>query len=121
MFARLKLTTAGESHGPKLCAIVEGLPAGLRIDFAALDTLLARRQRGFGAGGRMKLERDSPIAFAGAPDGRTTGAPLALEIGNVEWPRWRERDIEAMTRPRPGHADLSAALKYGYDDRRFGL
>lgn len=121
MFVRLKLTTAGESHGPKLCAIVEGLPAGLRIDFEALDALLARRQRGFGAGGRMKLERDAPIAFAGAPDGRTTGAPLALEIANVEWPRWRERDIEAMTRPRPGHADLTAALKHGYDDLRFGL
>lgn len=121
MLNRLRLITAGESHGPKLTALLEGLPAGLRIDREAMATLLARRQRGFGAGGRMKIEVDRGIITAGAPDGRTTGAPIAIEVPNRDWANWRGREVAPMTRPRPGHADLVGARKYGYDDLRFAL
>ena len=121
MLTRLRMSTAGESHGPRLCALLEGMPAGLRIDQGQLDALLARRQRGFGAGGRMKIERDSARIYAGVADGRTSGGPIALEIRNKDWAAWRGKPIAPMTRPRPGHADLAAAQKYGYDDLRHGL
>ncbi len=121
MLSRLRLITAGESHGPKLTAMLEGLPAGLRVDRAAMAELLARRQRGFGAGGRMKIETDRGVITAGVPDGRTSGGPIAIEVPNRDWQNWQDREVAPMTRPRPGHADLVGAQKYGYDDLRFAL
>jgi chorismate synthase len=118
---RLRFLTAGESHGPGLTAILEGMPAGLRLDRAALDQELARRQKGYGSGGRMKIERDQVRISAGIAAGRTTGAPLALHINNLDYAKWRERDIPAMTTPRPGHADLTGAVKYGYRELRLAL
>lgn len=121
MLTRLRMSTAGESHGPRLTALLEGMPAGLTLDQGQLDALLARRQRGFGAGGRMKIERDRATIHAGLGDGRTSGGPIALEVRNRDWASWRGRAIAPMTKPRPGHADLAAAQKYGYDDLRHGL
>lgn len=117
----LRFLTAGESHGPALTAILEGLPAGLPVDRAALDALMARRQAGFGTGGRMRIERDAVAISAGVLGGRTTGAPIALTIANRDHASWADRDIPPMTVPRPGHADLSAAVKYGYRELRLGL
>ena len=119
--SRLRFLTAGESHGPELVAILEGMPAGLKIDRDALGHLMARRQIGFGSGGRMKIERDAARIVSGVQGGRTTGAPIALRIINRDFDNWAERDIPPMTVPRPGHADLSAAVKYGYGDLRLGL
>ena len=117
----LRFLTAGESHGPSLTAILEGMPAGLPIDRAALDALMARRQKGFGSGGRMAIEHDRVRITAGVLDGRTTGAPIALMVPNADHASWAERDIPPLTVPRPGHADLSAAVKYGYRELRLGL
>lgn len=117
----LRFLTAGESHGPALTAILEGLPAGLAVDREALDRFMARRQAGFGSGGRMKIERDRAELSAGVLDGRTTGAPVALRIANRDYAAWVDREIPPMTIPRPGHADLSAAVKYGYGDLRLAL
>jgi chorismate synthase len=117
----LRFLTAGESHGPELTAILEGLPAGLVVDRTALDRFLARRQAGFGSGGRMKIERDAVRISAGVLAGRTTGAPVALHLVNRDHGSWADRDIPPMTIPRPGHADLAAALKYGYGDLRPSL
>ncbi|MGE0713782.1 MAG: chorismate synthase [Planctomycetota bacterium] len=121
MLSRLRFLSAGESHGPRLTAILEGIPAGLALDRAALDAELARRQEGFGSGGRMKIERDEARISGGLLGGRTTGAPLAISIENRDWQNWRERDVPAMTRPRPGHADLTGAIKYGHRDLRLAL
>ncbi len=117
----LRFLTAGESHGPALTAILEGMPAGLPIDPAALDRAMARRQVGFGSGGRMRIERDAAVLTAGVLDGRTTGAPIALTIRNRDHAAWADRDIPPMTIPRPGHADLAATVKYGYGDLRLAL
>jgi len=117
----LRFLTAGESHGPSLTAILEGLPAGLPIDRDALALSMARRQKGFGSSGRMRIERDAARITAGVMAGHSTGAPVALIIANRDFANWRERDIEAMTIPRPGHADLSATIKYGYGDLRLAL
>jgi chorismate synthase len=117
----LRFLTAGESHGPSLTAILEGMPAGLRLDRAALDRAMARRQKGFGSGGRMSIERDRVEISAGVQAGRTTGAPIAIHIANRDYSNWRDREIEPMTIPRPGHADLSASVKYGYGDLRLAL
>ncbi|HUF37976.1 MAG TPA: chorismate synthase [Anaerolineales bacterium] len=119
--SRLRLLTAGESHGPELTAILEGLPAGLPIDLTAIDAQLERRQRGYGAGPRMKLEQDRATITAGVLAGRTTGAPLAIRITNRDHAKWRGRPIDPLTTPRPGHVDLTAAVKYGYTDLRPGL
>lgn len=119
--SRLRFLTAGESHGPALVVIIDGFPAGLRLDVAAIGRELARRQRGFGAGPRMKLEQDQAQLLGGVMDGRTTGAPLAFLIQNRNHERWRGQAIPPFTAPRPGHVDLAAALKYGYDDLRPGL
>ncbi len=119
--ARLRFLNAGESHGPALDVIVEGLPAGLVIDHEALVADLERRQRAFGAGGRMKIERDRAEISSGVIAGRTTGAPIAMRIVNRDWENWRDKTIEPMTTPRPGHADLTGAVKYGYDDLRLSL
>src|ERR1700761_4747707 len=122
----LRLTTAGESHGPGLTCILEGLPAGLALDRAALDRDLARRQLGHGRGGRMKIERDRVEVTGGVRHGRTLGGPIALTVPNRDFANGEERmnpwPVEADTAevhlPRPGHADLVGTQKYGVSDVR---
>ncbi len=127
--SRLALQTAGESHGPLLTGLVTGLPAGLRIDVAALNGDLARRQHGYGRGGRMKIEKDEARFTGGLRGGETLGGPVAFEIANRDYGVWEkamgplEVDVEAagkrkLTSPRPGHADLAGGLKYGRRDLR---
>jgi len=117
----LRFLTAGESHGPELTAILEGLPAGIPIDLERIDRIMARRRAGLGTGGRMRIERDRISITGGAMAGRTTGGPIALRIANLDHAAWANRDIDPMTVPRPGHADLAAAVKYGYRDLRLSL
>jgi len=114
----LRLLTAGESHGPGLMAILDGLPSGLLISPENINVDLARRQKGYGAGPRMKLEHDSVQILAGIMEGRTTGAPMALMIENADHKNWKGRKTPAMTIPRPGHADLAGAIKFGMNDLR---
>jgi chorismate synthase len=117
----LRFLTAGESHGPALTAILEGMPAGLALSEEAINLQLRRRQKGFGSGGRMRIEQDTARFLGGVMAGRTTGAPIALQIENRDWANWRDKEIKPMTVPRPGHADLTGALKYGYRDLRLSL
>ncbi len=117
----LRFLTAGESHGPELIAILEGLPAGLRLDVEAINQELVRRQQGYGAGPRMKMERDQAEILSGVMAGQTIGAPLAMRIANLNHGKWLGQAIEPFTAPRPGHADLTAAIKYGYRDLRPSL
>ena len=123
----LTYRTAGESHGPALIALIEGLPAGLPLTPDDLDADLARRQLGYGRGGRMKIERDRVQVKSGIRHGVTLGSPLALEIANLDFPNWeRDRmsiwepaeDVAPITLPRPGHADLAGMQKYGTKDLR---
>ncbi len=114
----LRLLTAGESHGPGLISILDGIPAGLQISPEDIDADLARRQDGYGAGPRMKLEHDRVQIQAGIMEGRTTGAPVALMIENADHKNWKGKKIPSMTIPRPGHADLAGAIKYGMKDLR---
>jgi chorismate synthase len=114
----LRFLTAGESHGPALLAILEGLPSGLPISAKVIDKELARRQRGYGAGPRMKIERDAVRILGGVLEGQSTGAPLAILIENKDHAKWHGRAVEAFVTPRPGHADLTGAIKYGYSDLR---
>ena len=121
----LRYLTAGESHGPALTVIVEGLPAGLPIDVAGIGDELARRRLGYGRGPRMRYERDEIRILGGVRHGRTLGSPVAIEILNSEWPKWEEEMSAAagtptkkLTQPRPGHADLVGMQKYGFDDAR---
>jgi len=127
--SKLRFTTAGESHGQALVAILEGLPAGLRIDVAVIDRELARRQWGYGRGGRMKIEHDQAQILSGVRHGLTLGSPIALLIQNQDWANWTEvmatgpRDLpeeksRRLKRPRPGHADLAAGQKYDARDLR---
>jgi chorismate synthase len=126
MGAALKLITAGESHGPGLTAIVEGLPAGLELDRESVDADMARRQLGHGRGGRMKIERDSAQVTAGVRHGRTLGGPIALQVANRDFANWEERmnpwpveaDVPEVHLPRPGHADLVGTWKYRTTDVR---
>jgi chorismate synthase len=124
---RMKYVTAGESHGPALVVIVSGVPAGFALTSAAIDSDLARRQSGYGRGGRMKIERDAARILSGLRFGRTLGTPVALEIENRDWENWSERmaqegraphDLTPEQSPRPGHADLVGALKIGTRDCR---
>ncbi len=117
----LRFLTAGESHGPSLVAILEGMPAGLSLNEDEINAQLRRRQVGHGSGGRMRIERDQARICGGVLGGRTTGAPIAVEIENRDFANWRDRDIEPMTIPRPGHADLTGAIKYGYGELRLAL
>ena len=117
----LRFLSAGESHGPALTAILEGMPAGLPLAAGEIDDQMARRQRGLGSGGRMAIERDRVSLAGGVLGGRTTGAPIALRIENRDWANWQGRDLPPMTVPRPGHADLAAATKYGYRELRLAL
>jgi chorismate synthase len=118
----LRFLTAGESHGPCLTAIVEGLPAGLSIDVEAINRDLARRQGGYGRGGRMKIEKDKVEILGGVLGGKTTGAPIGLRIENRDWAKWRDHwaagDLPKLSVPRPGHADYAGMVKYGLDDAR---
>ncbi|MGH7363115.1 MAG: chorismate synthase, partial [Candidatus Methylomirabilales bacterium] len=120
----MRYLTAGESHGPSLTAILEGIPARLPLAAKEIDEELARRQQGYGRGGRMKIEQDRVIISAGVRHGLTLGFPIALTIVNRDFENWRDTmGVEAeakgrdarppVTRPRPGHADLPGALKYG--------
>ena len=117
----LRFLTAGESHGPALTAILEGIPAGLAITPDIINRELERRQKGYGAGGRMKIEKDSAQILGGVMAGETTGAPIALFVQNADHIKWKGKAIEPMTAPRPGHADLTGAVKYGYKDLRPAL
>ena len=128
----LRVLMAGESHGPELVAMMEGLPAGVPISRDAIQTDLARRKLGYGRGSRMKFEADELNISAGVRHGLSLGSPIALRIGNTEWPKWVEvmsaEPVEltersrgrgaALTRPRPGHADLVGMQKYGFDEAR---
>ncbi|BBY53847.1 chorismate synthase [Mycobacterium koreense] len=128
----LRWTTAGESHGRALVAVVEGMVAGVAVTGDDIATQLARRRLGYGRGARMKFEQDQVSVLAGVRHGLTLGGPIAVEIGNTEWPKWEAvmspdpvdpAQLEVarnapLTRPRPGHADYAGMLKYGFDDAR---
>ena len=114
----LRFLTAGESHGPCLLAIIEGLPAGLRLDEEAINRELRRRQSGYGRGSRQRIERDVIRFWAGVHQGVTLGSPVALMVANRDWENWREREVAPWRRPRPGHADLAGGHKYGLPDLR---
>jgi len=123
----MRYITAGESHGPQLTAVIEGLPAGLEVSPDLLDLQLARRQQGYGRGDRMKIERDRADILSGVRWGKTLGSPVTLVVKNRDWDNWLEKmsplaehegRAEAVTRPRPGHADLCGAMKYGHRDVR---
>jgi chorismate synthase len=124
--ALLRLITAGESHGPGLTCILEGLPAGLALERDAINRDMARRQLGHGRGGRMKIERDSAEPTAGVRHGRTLGSPIALSVVNRDYANWEERmspwpvdaPLEEVHLPRPGHADLAGTRKFGLSDIR---
>jgi chorismate synthase len=117
----LRFLTAGESHGPRLTAILEGMVAGLPLSEEDIALELARRQKGYGRGGRMRIEEDKARITAGVMNGQTTGGPIALTIENRDWENWCDKDIEPFTVPRPGHTDLTGAVKYGYRDLRLSL
>jgi chorismate synthase len=114
----LRFLTAGESHGPCLTAIIEGMPAGLYLTEEEINVDLRRRQGGYGRGQRMKIERDKVEILSGVAKGLTIGAPIALRIENRDWANWKDRDVLPWTVPRPGHADLAGAIKYNLDDLR---
>ena len=125
----LSFRTAGESHGPALIALVEGIPAHLPIDFDFIDHELKRRQGGYGRGGRMKIEKDQVRFLSGVRHGKTIGSPISMMIENRDWPNWEEtmsaREVSGdaatkrrVTRPRPGHTDLAGSLKYNHSDAR---
>lgn len=117
----LRFLTAGESHGPGLTAILEGMPAGLPLSEEDVNAQLRRRQKGFGSGERMRIEWDYVNLTGGVLDGRTIGTPVAMEVANRDWVNWRDRGIPPMTVPRPGHADLTGAVKYNYRELRLSL
>jgi chorismate synthase len=117
----LRFLTAGESHGPQLTAVLDGIPAGLLLTPDHLQDDMRRRQTGYGSGGRMGIEKDQARITGGVLGGRTTGGPIALHIDNLDYAHWRDRDIAPMTIPRPGHADLTGAIKYGLRDLRLAL
>lgn len=117
----LRFLTAGESHGPVLSGILEGMPAGLPLSSDDIDKELARRQQGYGSGGRMQIEKDHARITGGVMNGLTTGGPVGLIVENRDWKNWATKDIAPMTVPRPGHADLTGAIKYGYRDLRLAL
>src|SRR5678815_24196 len=117
----LRFLTAGESHGPSLTAILDGMPAGLSITPEIINKELTRRQQGYGSGGRMKIEKDTVQILGGVLAGETTGAPIALLVQNDDHVKWKGKAVDPLTAPRPGHADLTGAVKYGYKDLRPAL
>src|SRR6202050_1522789 len=123
----LRFLTAGESHGPELVAVVEGVPAGFDIDIAKINADLARRQKGYGRGGRMLIEKDEVRPVSGIRFGRSMGSPITFIIQNRDYKNWEKRrpadpadrgEATVVTRPRPGHADLAGVLKYNLEDIR---
>jgi chorismate synthase len=114
----LRFLTSGESHGPALSCIVEGLPAGLPIAVDEINTDLRRRQTGYGSGGRMKIEQDRVQITGGIVNGKTIGAPVGMLVENLDWKNWKDKVTPPQTIPRPGHADLAGATKYDLDDLR---
>src|SRR5579884_2028040 len=122
----LRFLTSGESHGPGLTAIIDGLPAGLPLGAEEINIHLARRQGGYGRGGRMKIEKDQVIIRSGVRHGLTLGSPVTLEINNRDWENWLvkmsvepvEEPVEPVTLARPGHADFTGVVKYGHQDIR---
>ena len=126
----IRFSTAGESHGESLIALVHGLPAGLEVDLDFVDRELWRRQQGYGRGGRMRIEQDRAHVLSGVRHGKTIGSPVAIEIDNRDWKNWNEIlpvdagdpiKHKAVASPRPGHADLAGALKYNFPDARYVL
>jgi chorismate synthase len=126
----LRFSTAGESHGEALVALVSGLPAGVPVDQALLDREMWRRQKGYGRGGRMRIERDTAHILSGVRHGKTIGSPVAMTIANADWKNWEEilpvgagdaAKHKAVASPRPGHADLAGSLKYDFADARYVL
>jgi chorismate synthase len=126
----LRFSTAGESHGESLIALVSGMPAGVPVDQEFLNRELWRRQQGYGRGGRMRIEQDTAHILSGVRHGKTIGSPIALEIANRDWKNWTEilpvetgdpAKHKAVASPRPGHADLAGALKYDFPDARYVL
>ena len=128
----LSFQTAGESHGQSLIAIIQGLPAGLRVDFDFMNSQLRRRQGGYGRGGRMKIETDQAQYLSGVRLGKTIGAPVTLLIENKDWANWQDalsvddrplarEKYKPLSPPRPGHADLAGCLKYNFREGRFIL
>ena len=126
MLARLKFLTAGESHGQGLLGILDGMPAGLEISEDYIGVHLARRQMGYGRGGRMKIEKDRAEIWCGVRHGESLGSPIGLIVRNKDWENWTKKmsvtpvkdEIRKVTLPRPGHADLAGIQKYGFDDIR---
>lgn len=116
-----RFLTAGESHGPCLTGILEGVPAGLALSEDDINRDLQRRQAGYGRSGRQRIERDHVELLSGVADGHTTGGPVALRVENRDWANWKDRTPERMTIPRPGHADLAGAAKYRHADLRLVL
>src|SRR3974390_3683780 len=126
----LRYFTSGESHGEALVAFISGLPAGLRVDLPFIDRELGRRQRGYGRGGRMKIETDKAHILSGVHHGITIGSPISVLLENKDWKNWQESlpvgegDLsrhKAVKSPRPGHADLAGALKYNFPEARYVL
>src|SRR5580698_9371320 len=126
----IRFSTAGESHGEALVAIVSGLPAGVPVDLDFVNHELWRRQQGYGRGGRMKIETDRVHVLSGVRHGKTIGSPVAIELENRDWKNWEEKlpveagdpeKHQAVASPRPGHADLAGALKYNFADARYVL
>jgi len=126
----IRFSTAGESHGEALIALVSGLPAGVPIDLDFVNRELWRRQQGYGRGGRMKIETDKAHVLSGVRHGKTIGSPIAIEIVNRDWKNWEEKlpveagdpaKHQAVASPRPGHADLAGALKHNFPDARYVL
>ena len=126
----IRFSTAGESHGEALIALVSGLPAGVPVDLEFVNRELWRRQQGYGRGGRMKIETDKAHILSGVRHGKTIGTPIAIELVNRDWKNWEEKlPVEAgdpalhqaVASPRPGHADLAGALKYNFPDARYVL
>jgi chorismate synthase len=126
----LRFSTAGESHGESLVALISGLPAGVPVDQVWLDHELWRRQQGYGRGGRMRIEKDTAHILSGVRHGKTIGSPIAMTLANKDWKNWEEilpvgagdpEKHKAVASPRPGHADLAGALKYDFPDARYVL
>src|SRR5579875_3552484 len=126
----LRFSTAGESHGEALVALVSGLPAGVPFSQEFLDRELWRRQQGYGRGGRMRIEKDTAHVLSGVRHGKTIGSPVAMTLENRDWKNWEEllpvgagdpAKHKAVASPRPGHADLAGALKYDFKDARYVL